>query len=174
MEIWRIFITYIILVIVSETIMLVWYNRRKRKNREKLKKHCKCWEYFLEKYDKQKDFSDTLYKNLVEDFNGKEFDMLEIEHANALISADLDTLPVGTMVLGFLQLGISPLSKVIIAMIFCNYFAIKEINVQFETMSNILELLFIVLITVAALYPAIKIYKKEKYFLSITDKILRK
>ena len=39
-----------------------------------MKKYCKCWEYFLEKYDKQKDFSDALYKNLVEDFNKKEFD----------------------------------------------------------------------------------------------------
>ena len=174
MEIWRIFIVYITLVIVSETIMLVWYNRTKQKNREKLKKHCICWEYFLEKYDKQKNFSDTLYKNLVEDFNGKKFDKLEIEHANALISADLDTLPISTMVLGFLQLGLSPLSKVIISIIFCNYFTNNDINVQFETMSNILELLFIVLITVAALYPAITIYKKEKYFLGITDRILKK
>lgn len=162
------------LVIVLEAIMLVWYNGREKKKRENLKNHCKCWEHFLKKYDEPKCFSDTLYKNLVDDFNGKEFDKMEIEHANVLISADLDILPISTVVLGFLQLGVSPLSKVAISMIFCNYFATNEVNVQFETMSNILELLFIVLITVEALYPALKLYKKEKYFLSITDNILKK
>lgn len=174
MEVWRIFFVYIMLVIVSETIMLAWYNRRKQKNRENLKKHCKCWEYFLEKYDKQKGFSDALYKNLVEDFNGKEFDKLEIEHANALISADLDTLPISTMIFGFWQLALTPLCKILIYMIFSGYFLQNELNAQVEIMTNILQLLIIALITVAALYPTLKLYKKEKYFLSITNNVLSK
>lgn len=173
MKIWKIFITYIMLVIVSEAIMWVWYNRREKKKRKNLKKHCRCWGYFLKKYDEQKGFSDALYKNLVEDFKGKEFNKLEIEHANALISADLDTLPISTIIFGFLQLSVSPLSKVIIRIIYSKYFVQNASNIQFETMSYILELLIIVSVTLIALYPVIKLYKKEKYFLNITDKLLK-
>lgn len=169
---WILFAIYVICLGITETIFVTVSKAKSKKRETKLEKKCLVWKLYLKEYkEESNDISVDLYEKVKSLLKKQE--IKEIEHGKCLLEADLGTLGIIPIIFGLVQVLINLISKVLIYGLLIG--VLPSENVRYETttdiMSKIIELILVVL-WIWIIYPLIKAYEKERYFLEMLNIVL--